>query len=110
MKAKSDLASALLELIDKYRRKRNIKAVDLEFLLTDYCKEAVESKKFLKILSDREITLNLSSPHNQSQNLTESFMMLFKNGMRTTMIYNKAPLRFWDYAVEYYWQATKTWA
>lgn len=101
MKRKSEMLKSLIWIIKHYGPHKNNFAVDLKFLLTDYMSEVL-STKFKAFCARKYITLLSSAPYKHSQNLAERHVYTVKDGMRTVMIYNKCPLKYWDYAIQYF--------
>ena len=101
MKHKSDLLSTLQQLIHQYGPTRNSKSLRLTYLNCDSGNEQLE-KEFLRYCRFNNIYLLVSAPYKHQQNFIECFIGSIKNGIRVSLLYNKAPFYLWFHALIYY--------
>ena len=101
MKAKSELLHTFQKLISEYGPERHPRCVHLRYLQRDSGSESL-SAEFKAFLQQNNIQLLTSSPYKHEQVLVERYIGIVKNGLRTTMAYNNAPVGYWCYAMEYY--------
>jgi hypothetical protein len=73
----------------------------MRILYTDF-DSLVLDKNFNDVLVEKNIRLRTSAPYKYQQNLAESYDGSIKNGIRTVMAYNNAPIRYWCYAMDYF--------
>jgi hypothetical protein len=62
----------------------------------------VLDKHFKDVLVEKNIRLRIGVPYKHQQNLAERYIGSIKDGIRTVMVYNKAPIRYWCYAMDYF--------
>jgi hypothetical protein len=70
-------------------------------LYTDF-DSLVLDKNFNDVLVEKNICLHISAPCKHQQNLAERYVGSIKDGIRTVMAYNNAPIRKWCYAMDYF--------
>jgi hypothetical protein len=71
----------------------------MRILHTDF--EALVLDKHLNdVLVEKNICLRTSAPYKHQQNLAERYVGSIKDGIRTVMAYNNAPIRYWCYAMD----------
>jgi transposase InsO family protein len=101
MKLKSELLETLKSLIRDYGKKQNPKSIEIRILQSDWATE-ITSKEFTDFLKDNNIKFQSSAPSKHAQNLVERYVYTIKDGVRTVMLYNKAPFCYWNYALDYF--------
>ena len=101
MKRKDELLSTLKLLIHQYGPSRNPKSVKLTYLNCDSGSEQLE-QEFLSYCHSNDMYLLVSAPYKHQQNFIECFVEAIKNGLRVTLLYNKAPYSLWYHALVYY--------
>jgi hypothetical protein len=62
----------------------------------------VLDKHFNDAFVEKNIRLRTSAPYKHQQNLDERYVGSIKDGIRTVMAYNNAPIRYWCYAMDYF--------
>jgi len=90
-KRKSQFIAKLRQCIRENGKGRNPRAVDLRYLLTDYCTEA-HGEEVTLFLVETNVQLLNSSPYKHEGNLSERFVQTTTNMARANMYYNKAPM------------------
>jgi transposase InsO family protein len=101
MKNKSDLLNTLKSLIREYGKNQNPKSLELRILQSDWATE-ITSTEFTEFLKINNIRFQSSAPTVHAQNLVERYVYTVKDGVRTVMLYNKAPFCYWNYALDYF--------
>jgi hypothetical protein len=101
MKLKSELLNTFKQLINDNNHHKNPKSLTIRILQSDF-EQTILSSEFITFLQTNNIEFQSSAPYKHAQNPIERFISTIKNGLRTIMIYNKAPVKFWDYALDYY--------
>jgi hypothetical protein len=91
MKKKSDLLQTLKDLLADYGGNKYPAVVMPKYILTD-CMSEILSSEVKSYLREQGISLMLSAPYLHQQNYAERFVQSIKDGMRTVMAYNYAPL------------------
>jgi hypothetical protein len=92
LKRKSDIVMAFKKNPQRFPR-----CLEMRILHTDF-DSLVLDKNFNDILVEK----NTSAPYKHQQNLAERYVFSIKNGIRTVMAYNNAPIRYWCYAMDYF--------
>jgi hypothetical protein len=62
----------------------------------------VLDKHFNDVFVEKNIRLRTSAPYKHQQNLAERYVGSIKDGIRTVIAYNNAPIRYWCYAMDYF--------
>jgi len=101
MKTKDELLTTLQLLINQYGPSRNQYSCKLKFLNCDSGSEQL-GQDFLTYCQLNSIYLQVSAPYKHQQNLVECFVQSVKNGVRVSLMYNKAPYYLWYHALVYY--------
>ena len=101
MKHKDELLTTLQLLIKQYGPNRNKHSCALKFLNCDSGSEQL-GQDFLTYCQLNNIYLQVSAPYKHQQNLIECFVQAVKNGVRVSLMYNKAPYYLWYHALVYY--------
>jgi transposase InsO family protein len=101
MKLKSELLETLKSLIREYGKGQNPKSIELRILQSDWSTE-ITNKEFTDYLKENNIKFQSSAPSKHAQNLVERYVYTMKDGVRTVMLYNKAPFCYWNYALDYF--------
>lgn len=101
MALKSELLDTLKLIISEHGKERNPRSLHLRFLQADSGTEAL-SNEFTAYLSSSNIQLQVAAPHKHQQVLVERYVATVKNGLRTILAYNNAPVYYWCYAMDYY--------
>jgi hypothetical protein len=101
MKIKSDLLDSLKSLIREYGKNQNPRSLELRILQSDWATE-ITSTEFTDFLKTNNIRFQSSAPNVHAQNLVERYVYTIKDGVRTVMLYNKAPFCYWNYALDYF--------
>jgi hypothetical protein len=65
----------------------------MRILHTDF-DSLVLDKHFNDVLAEKNIRLRTSAPYKHQQNLAERYVGSVKDGIRTIMAYNNAPIRY----------------
>ena len=101
MKHKDELLSTLKLLVHQYGSTRNSNSLKLTYLNCDSGSEQLE-QEFLRYCRFNNIYLLVSAPYKHQQNFIECFVESIKNGVRVSLLYNKAPYHLWYHALVYY--------
>ena len=99
MKRKDELLSTLKLIIHQYGSTRNRNSLTLNYLNCDSGSEQFEVT-FLTFCRTNNIYINSSAPYKHQQNFIECFVGAIKNGVRVTLLYNKAPFYLWYHATK----------
>ena len=100
VKSSSEWLSTLIQCIKEYGPGTNPKSTKLRYLMTDYASE-VHGKEFTDFIKDNDIRLDNGAPYKHAKNPVERKIQTISNMMRTTLIYNLAPIRYWCYGIMY---------
>jgi hypothetical protein len=101
MKHKSDLLQTIKDLISDYGGNRYPGVNAIKYILTDSMSEIL-SREVQDYLKSKGIQLQVSAPYLHEQNYAERFVQSIKDGIRSIMAYNNAPIYYYCYALDYY--------
>jgi hypothetical protein len=73
----------------------------MRILHTDFDSLALD-KHLNDVVVEKYIRLRTCAPDKHQQNLAERYIGSIKDGIRTVMVYNKAPICYWRYAMDYF--------
>ena len=101
MKSKSELLETFKTLIKEHGKSKNPRAVEIRYLQGDSGSELL-STEFTTYTKDNNIVLLVGAPYKHEQVLVEPYVKQVKNGLRTVMAYNNAPLYYYCYGFDYF--------
>ena len=98
---KSDFLAAFKRFLRTYGSGRNERSHRLQYLCMDSGSEQLAHES-LQFMVDNDIRLCLSTPYVHELVLAERFIQILKNGLRTTLAYNRAPYMWFVHAAKHF--------